>query len=314
MSQGAREVPREVGLTALERRVVSEGNDLGYHVLGEGRSPVLLANGLGGSWRAWSHQLKHFLSGERTEGYQFVSWDYRGLYASKRPKALSDLDPKSQARDALAILDREGIEKTAVFGWSMGVQVALELVRLAPDRVSRIVLINGVAGRPWDTLANTPALGKLAPGLLRAAGKIPGLISAGTVAGVGWSRTPAMMQRLGLIGRTMDLDLFHTLASGFGDMDMEVYVETLRQLGEHDAHDVLRTIRVPVLLIAGARDLMTPRAAFERIAAEVPNSELLVVPGGTHYVAVEYPEVVNLRIERFFRQHPEKRVQREIAG
>ena len=29
----------------------------------------------------------------------------------------------------------------------------------------------------------------------------------------------------------------------------------------------------------------------------------LVVPGGTHYVAIEYPEVVNLRLERFFRQH-----------
>lgn len=294
------ERPQTVELRAEERRVVSEGNDLAYHLLGpEKGPPILLANGLGGSWRAWSHQIRHF-----SDRYRFVSWDYRGMYGSRRPATLDRLDPASQARDAIAILDREGIEKTAIFGWSMGVQVALEVARIAPDRVSNIMLINGVAGRPWSTLANSPALGKLAPSVLRAAKKIPGLLSAGTAAGVAWPHTPFFMQKLGLTSKTVDLDLFHTLSASFGDLDMEVYVETLRQLGEHDAHDVLSKLKVPLLLVAGARDLMTPRVAFERIAADVAGSELLVIPGGTHYVAIEYPEVVNLRVERFFRQHP----------
>jgi hypothetical protein len=30
---------------------------------------------------------------------------------------------------------------------------------------------------------------------------------------------------------------------------------------------------------------------------------MLVVRGGTHYTCVEFPELVNLRIERFFREH-----------
>lgn len=285
-------------LRAEEKRITSEGVDLGYHLLGpEGGSPILLANGLGGSWKAWSHQLRHF------DSARFVSWDYRGMYASKRPATLTALDPRSHARDALAIMDRERIEQVTVFGWSMGVQVALELARLAPDRVGPIVLVNGVAGRPWQTLANSPALGRLAPPVLRLARRVPGLLRAGTTAAVGWEATPRLLQRMGLTSRNMDLELFHTLASSFGGLDMEVYVETLRQLGEHDAYDVLPKLRHPLLLIAGARDLMTPRAAFERIANEVQGAEMLVIPGGTHYVAVEYPDVVNHRIQRFLKQH-----------
>ncbi|MEQ8887960.1 MAG: alpha/beta hydrolase, partial [Sandaracinaceae bacterium] len=74
------------------------------------------------------------------------------------------------------------------------------------------------------------------------------------------------------------------------------------RLGQHDAKDVLETLDVPVLVITGDRDLFTPRAAAEQMVRDVRGAELLVVPGGTHYVAVEYPELVNLRIEKFLRE------------
>ena len=83
-----------------EKRLASfDGTDLAYHTLGQG-PPILLANGLGGSWRAWKHQLRYF-----RDRYSFVSWDYRGLYASKAPPDRHALDVPAQARDGLAILD-----------------------------------------------------------------------------------------------------------------------------------------------------------------------------------------------------------------
>jgi pimeloyl-ACP methyl ester carboxylesterase len=39
------------------------------------------------------------------------------------------------------------------------------------------------------------------------------------------------------------------------------------------------------------------------MARRIRGAELLIVPGGTHFVAVEYPELLNLRIEKFFREH-----------
>lgn len=83
---------------------------------------------------------------------------------------------------------------------------------------------------------------------------------------------------------------------------MKLYMLVLERLGEHDAYDVLPDVDVPVLVIAGDRDRFTPRSAAEKMVREIPGAELMVVPGGTHYVAVEQPELVNLRIEKFFRE------------
>jgi pimeloyl-ACP methyl ester carboxylesterase len=283
-------------ITVEERRVVSfDGTDLAYHLVGDG-PPILLANGLGGSWKAWTYQLRHF-----QDRYRFLSWDQRGLYRSGAPPDRGALDVPANARDALAVLDAEGVEKVAVWGWSMGVQVALELWRRAPDRIASFVLINGVAGKPWETIASVPHVGRLAPFVLRTLRGMPELVAGATRRAVAWRGTPGMIKRLGLASATLDVEMFADLAGSFGDLDMGIYVHTLEQIGEHDAHDVLPTIRVPLLMLAGGRDLMTPRTAAERIAREVPGAELLVVPGGTHYLAVEYPELVNLRIERFLR-------------
>ncbi len=279
-----------------ERRITSfDETDLAYHVLGSG-PPILLANGLGGSWRAWKHQLRFF-----QDRYSFVSWDYRGLYGSKAPPDRSALDVPAQARDALMILDKEKIERTAIFGWSMGVQVALEIFRRAPDRIAAIVLINGVAGSPFRTIGDSPRLGQFAPSILQAARKAPGLVSAVTAKMVGWEHTARLAKALGVAGRTLDEELFKEIAGSFVGLDMAIYAHTLEQLGAHDAHDVLPLIDVPLLMIAGANDLMTPRSGAESLVKAVKGAELLVVPGGTHYLAVEYPEVINLRVERFFR-------------
>jgi pimeloyl-ACP methyl ester carboxylesterase len=284
-------------LPVEEKRLTSfDGTDLAYHLIGREGPPILLANGLGGSWRAWSHQLRYFL-----DRYRFVSWDYRGLYGSKPPPDRSALDVPAQARDALVILDKEKIDRVAIWGWSMGVQVALELFRRAPDRIASLVLINGVAGSPFRTLGGSARVGKLATPMLRGIRAIPNVASTITRVAVEWDRTPKIAKLLGLAGRTLDEQLFHDIASSFAGLDMGLYMHTLEQLGTHDAHDVLPHIDVPLLMIAGSHDLMTPRTAAEKIVQTVRGAELLVVPGATHYVAVEYPEVVNLRIERFLR-------------
>jgi pimeloyl-ACP methyl ester carboxylesterase len=273
-----------------------DGTDIAYHVTGVGPS-VLLANGLGGSWKAWKHQIAYF--GDR---YRFTSWDYRGLYRSGPPPDRDAVDVPSQARDALAVLDAEGVERTAVLGWSMGVQVALELFRMAPERVSALVLVNGVAGRPWETVLDTDRFKFVLPRALRLARAAPRLLERVTRSVVAWPETVGWAKRLGLAGRTLDEELWADLASSFAELDMQIYVRTLERLGEHDAWEQLETVDVPTLIVAGDRDAFTPRSAAERMAQRVRGAELLVVPGATHYVAVEQPELVNLRIEKFFQE------------
>lgn len=278
------------------RAEAHDGTDLAYHVVGEGL-PVLLANGLGGSWRAWTHQIAYF-----QDRYRFVSWDYRGLYRSGPPPDRDALTVEEQAEDALVVMDALGIEQTAIFGWSMGVQVGLELFRIAPDRVKLMVLINGVAGSPWESAFDVPALGAVIPHLLGLFRTMPRVAQSVTEHVVEWPETVTWAKRMGLAGQTLDEEIFGQLAGSFAGLDMDLYLHTLQLLGEHDARDVLSEIDVPMLVVAGDRDLFTPRSAAEQMVRQVRGGELLVVPGGTHYVAVEYPELVNLRIEKFFRE------------
>src|SRR5690606_4038740 len=110
-----------------EHRVASfDGTDLAYHVVGEG-PPVLLANGLGGSWKAWTHQIAYF-----QDRYRFVSWDYRGLYRSKPPAARDALRVEDHAQDAPRVMDAAGVERTALRGWALGGPVAPGAARRAP--------------------------------------------------------------------------------------------------------------------------------------------------------------------------------------
>ncbi|MBW2527911.1 MAG: alpha/beta hydrolase, partial [Deltaproteobacteria bacterium] len=46
-------------------------------------------------------------------------------------------------------------------------------------------------------------------------------------------------------------------------------------------------------------DPFTPPALAHRIARQIPDSEVLVVPGGRHFVCLEFPDLVNLRLEQF---------------
>ncbi len=289
---------RELEAQVEERRIRSfDGAEIAYHVVGRGR-PVLLVNGLGGSWRAWSHQIRRFSATHR-----FVSWDYRGMYRSPVPRDRDELAVARHALDGLAVLAAEGITRCDAFGWSMGVQVSLEMFRSAPTLFSSLVLINGVAGSPFKTLGGVPGAGGCAPSLLRGFQRAPGLLTAITTHAVSWPGTVDLAVRLGIAAQTIDRDVFGTLARSFAEIDMGVYARILEQLGEHDAHDVLPRIRVPLLMIAGGRDMMTPRIAAERIVRGVAKGELFVVPDGTHYIAVEYPDLLNERIERFHREH-----------
>jgi len=280
-----------------ERRFVSfDQTEIAFQTLGQGR-PVVLCNGLAGSWKAWTHQIQYF-----RDRYRLLSWDYRGLYRSGPPAEPSATTVQAHARDALRLLEEEGIERAALVGWSMGAQVALEMFRAAPDKVASLALVNGLAGRPWDYVFNLNVTGRLLPPFLRGLRSVPRVIET-IVAQV--ARLPdagEWIKRIGLAARTLDEDVFAALVEDFRTLDMERYIEVLERVGEHDAWELLPQIDVPTLLVSGSRDAFTPRSAAERMTRRIRGSELMVIPGATHYAAFEYPEMLNLRLEKFFRE------------
>ncbi len=299
-------IPPRLPLAIDTRRLRSfDGTEIAYHVTPEpfpGAPWVILANGLGGTYLAWRGQIDYL-----RDRYRFVTWDYRGLYDSGRPRPdrAEAYDIPNHVRDLEAILNAEGIQKASFVGWSMGVQVLLESLKTQSvrDRVHDLILINGTYGRPLDTLSPLPGMKVVIPPLVELARKAHQLATRVTRKATGQPEAVTWFKRFGLIGPTLDDAVFSELVTAFGRLDTEPFFRNLAAIGRHDAEAVLGSVGVPTLVITGDHDLFTPRELAEQIARRIPGAELLIVRGGTHYTAVEYPELVSLRIERFWREN-----------
>lgn len=297
-------LPRGLPLAFETRRLEShDGTRVAYH---QTRTPtpdapvIVLAGGLGGHSTAWRGPIEHL--GDR---YRFLTWDYRGLFASERPAndVPSAYAIPAQVKDLFAILAAERIERASLVGWSMGVQVVLEAYRTRPELARNLVLLNGTFGRPLDTLSPLPGVKAVLPSLVDLARRAHGLASQVTRKAALLPEALAALKAMGMMGETLSDETFGELVHAFGALDMEAYFHNLRALGEHDAEGVLETIRVPCLVITGDQDNLTPPPLAQRMARRIPGAELLVVRGATHYTAVEFPELVSLRMEKFFREN-----------
>lgn len=278
-----------------------DGTPIGFQEVGPSDAPViLLANGLGGTVIAYRYIIEHF-----QDRFRFLCWDYRGLYTSGRPlSGYAGLSVTSHAKDGLALLDHLGVDRFHGVGWSMGVQVMLEMQRLARERFTSLVLHNGVAGHPYRSLANVRAFERLMPPLLGGLQNVDGFVARVVQLAADSPWFVPLAIRAGVCHHDLDRDLFRTLARGFKQLDMHLYLEMLKQLGEHDAEDVLAEVRCPTLVLSGSADLLTPITEAQRMASLIPGARFEVVPGGTHYAAVEMPEVVNRALASFWLDPP----------
>lgn len=254
---------------------------------------LVLANGLGGPITAFRHQLSHFAG-----RYDILSWDYRGLYGSRGGRPPDRVDVAAHAEDLEELMNVAGVERGIFVGWSMGVQVVLELCARAPERASELVLINGTGGRP---LASTrlPRAEHWLPGLIEQA-RTHHRLGSRFVARVSRSKLAAdWVRRLHIVSPRLASGELLEIAQEFGSIDFEVYFRTLRALHEHDVTHDLGRVTARTLVMTGSRDpVFAPRIATE-LVRRLPNAELYVVPRGTHYAPVEFPELVNARIDAF---------------
>ncbi len=104
---------------------------------------VLLIHGVTASHLSWPGVA------ERLPSAQVIAPDLRGRGRSNELSGQAGL--AAHARDLVAVLDALGVDRAVVVGHSMGAFVALVLGELYPDRVSRLVLVDG--GLPLDVPA-----------------------------------------------------------------------------------------------------------------------------------------------------------------
>lgn len=274
-----------------------DGQLLHWRRVGEG-PPVVCCNGVGVSTFFWK-----YLVADLRDTHSVLVWDYRGHGRSSRirdPKA-TDLSVARHADDCALVMDAAGITAPAVVvGHSMGCQVALELRRRHPARVSGVVLALGTAGKALDTFFDWGGSKALLTGMHRLAFALGApmnlLLRPLLESPIAW--TVATKAQLVDPYYTRREDLLRYLGH-LSTLDQRVFWSSVLALQEHDAWGSLPTLGCPLLVIAAENDKFTPMWCSEKIAALTPGAELMVLADASHAALVEQPESLNHRVRRF---------------
>ncbi|MBZ0253840.1 MAG: alpha/beta hydrolase, partial [Candidatus Methylomirabilis sp.] len=196
---------------------------------------------------------------------------------------------------------REGIDQAIFFGWSMGVQVILEYAGRHPEKVRALVPVNGAYGYIFDTAFDWSLSKYVMPMVNYVAMKTGRVFEPLTSFAVDQPSLFALIKRTGMVSQAAREDVFMEVARGFKHLDFSVYFRIMDFLSKHSAEEHLSKIGCPALIVAGDRDLLTPLKVSEEMARRIGDAELFVIPTGTHYTPVEFPEFINLKVEKFLR-------------
>lgn len=180
---------------------------------------------------------------------------------------------------AQTILD-DAPPRFALLGLSMGGIVAMEVLRLAPDRVTRIALLNTNHRAESDKVRAMRE-----PQIARA--------QAGELAAV--MRDEMKPNYLAdRPNRSEILALCMDMAQRLGP---EVFVRQSRSLQSRpDQTETLSNATLPALALGGVHDVLCPPFRHEQIAALMPNAELVLIEDAGHLTTLEQPDIVNAHL------------------
>jgi pimeloyl-ACP methyl ester carboxylesterase len=173
-------------------------------------------------------------------------------------------------------------------GHSMGARVALEVLRLAPDRVAGVALL--------DTGYLPKLSGSAGEEEVR---KRMHLLQIAQDQGV---RAMATEWVQGMVHpeRLKDQELIERILTMFDRKTAKIFAHQLHALIHRlDASDVLSSLRVPTLILCGRQDTWSPPSQHEAMHQLAPHATLAVIEEAGHMAPMEQPELVSAEILRW---------------
>jgi pimeloyl-ACP methyl ester carboxylesterase len=257
---------------AESRFVMIDGHRIHYYVSGPvSGAPIVLVHGLGGR----SEDFVNLVPYLKKSGYRVYTPDLLGFGQSEEPTNAS-YSIGDQADLVINFFDAMGLQRADLGGWSMGGWIAQKVAVDNPERVSRLILMDsaGLMMRPsWDTRLFTPT-------------------------------TPAELAQLQALltphpkamPQFMAQDILRISAS----YSWVVKRALTSMLSAKDVMDEdLPSLKMPVLILWGELDRITPLSEGRAIHLLIPQSQLVVASGCGHLAPQSCSKAFGPEITRF---------------
>lgn len=287
--------------TTIGPVVSFDGTKLHVEEIGRGPTAVFV-HGFSLALTSWHHQMN-----DLARDVRMVLYDHRGHGRSGMP-ADDDWSLDALAKDLDAVMrETTPDEPVVLVGHSMGGMVILRYCQLFPeqlsDRVRGMVLIGTTSADVMGGMlpsfarrveATLQGLQETAMRALAGRGErverlrhaAPDLQYLGTRV-MGFAPRPSPRQ----------VDFVHELLA---ETPTETWLNLIPAMTALDVTEVLPGIAVPVLIMVGLHDRLTPAHAAQRIATAIPEAGYVVLPGAGHMPMLEQHAQVTDHLRRFF--------------
>jgi len=259
--------------------IKTNGIGIDYRDTGSGL-PVLFIHAFPLNQTMWDQQLLALQSECRV-----ITLDLRGFGQSDAPPGLSLMD--QMAADVRGVMSGLNIERAVLVGLSMGGYVSLSFYRDYPESVLALVLADTRASadtqeareRRLKSAAKAEAEGSKAI----ADEMIPLLLGSTTL-----SSRPRIVERVRAMIETNSPIGIAGAQRGMAE--------------RRDSTSMLASMDLPVLIVAGSEDKLTPVAEAEGLRNNIPGARLRVIESAGHLSNIENPDEFNKALGEFLKQ------------
>ena len=243
---------------------------------------ILCIHGITANCRCWD-----VIADALSPSHTVLAMDLRGRGLSGAPSTGYSMEHHS--RDILAVLDDLGLERVVLMGHSLGAFISLIFGAKHPERVDRIILVDGGGKLSEDQLVKVFA------------GIKPSLDRLGKVLPSFEAYLDLMKEAPFLKNWSQALETYYQyeveeVSGGVRTRINPVHIEEERiNLGKVDISQVYGEISCPVLILRATKgmlardDLLLPKDVTERMVREIANAARVDVDGTNHYSIIFQP-------------------------
>jgi len=247
--------------------------DIYYEITGAGQ-PLLLIAGLGyGLWQ-W-HKMIPLLAERR----QVIAFDNRGAGQTDKPDG--PYSATMLAADTAGLIEALDLEEVTVMGHSMGGFVTQQLVLDRPDLVSKLILAATNFGGPNHIPVTPEALAAMMDRTGDPAAVVRRGIAVACAPGFAEAH-PDRVQELVAYRFT------NPVPPAAYQAQMAIGLGLLAPAAAFAGR--LKAVSAPTLILFGEHDRVVPPGNAELLKREMPNSEIVILPGAGHMFPIEAPE------------------------
>jgi pimeloyl-ACP methyl ester carboxylesterase len=270
----------------MSHKEVSSSNDLYTEVYGNG-DPILCLHGLGASMYSWRHFIKPF-----SHANKLILVDFKGCGKSPKPRD-THYSIEEKTEEIFQLIITQNLTKLTLVGNSLGgavaLLVAMKLREHAPDRLSRLILIDSAGDKRY-----LPGHLKLVRSIL--GGPFTYLSPSKLAARVVLRMCYFDKKRI----TTEQIEAYANPMASLGAR--HALLQTARQCIPANIDELLtklKTIEVPTFILWGREDRITPLKVGELLHQAIPNSTLEIIERCGHIPQEEKPDETVARISEF---------------